>query len=152
MSQAALLAHALEVAPEHDALCFICRDRPALSRYGKRCAACYQRIRRGSLAPPLYHGPCRRVGCPKDGRTKSGYCRRHYEQEWWRTRRRERVLQATLGTSLKVREIALGLSETTGRTALARLALIAAKGFFERLVAAEVSIQRSPWPARRRGL
>ena len=150
MTQAALLAQALEVAPEHDAICFICRYRRALSRYRGRCAACYMRARRGSSAPPLYHGPCRREGCPRLGRTKSGYCRRHYEQEWWRSRRRERVLQATLGTPLRVREIALGLAESTGRTALARQALLAARAFFERLNVAEVSIQRSPWPARRR--
>ena len=149
MTQAGRLAQALEAAPEYDALCFICRHGLALSRYAGRCGACYMRSRRGSVSPPLYHGPCRRTGCPKLGRTKSGYCRRHYEQEWWRARRRERVLQATLGTPLRVREIALGLAESTGRTALARQALLAARAFFERLNAAEVSIQRSPWPKRR---
>ena len=150
MTQAALLAQALEAAPEHEVICFICRYRLGLSRYRGRCAACYMRVYRGSDAPPLYHGPCRRIGCPRQGRTRSGYCRRHYEQEWWRARRRERVLQATLGTPLRVREIALGLAESSGRTALARQALLAARAFFERLNAAEVSIQRSPWPARRR--
>ena len=152
-AQLAKIEARVAAASNPDDLCFLCRENPPRKGYRGKCARCYMGLRRqraGTPSQPLYFGPCQEpAGCTKIARSKSKLCRHHYEQRWWRTRRRERVLERLLGVRLKLADIEAGLAEVRPRSALSREALAATRLMLAALRDCRLWVARSPWPRRR---
>lgn len=149
MGQAALLERAIAAVPEEPGrkrLCLDCYERPVCYRGLGICRRCYLRKERGSI--PRYRGPCKWVGCPKEGRGGSGYCRGHYQTTWHRQNKWRTVLSRQLGTDLTVAEVGRGLAEATGPTPLSQQSLLVMRSLIEQILLGHLTLAKSPWAAR----